>query len=248
MSTTVVEQGADWQILWDGCPYCGSPTKCPKWIVTGTLSCQPYPCLCKQTRQQAYEDHGIEDASCWWRDKKRAGKLASRCPCWGRMRDDSLPQDCCSRHDANPQYVIPDPARSPMGITETQGEAGEGEPAVPTQADGRHAVGEAPAHTATSEAIGGPEAAGSTAAYTRLWPASESTCTCKTPWDGQKTVGGYHCVGCCRNFVNVATAMCHQPTMLHPCLDPASIVDVDTRRPLLYARDVRGATVWAFVR
>jgi hypothetical protein len=240
--------GSEWTVVeWAaGCTSCGSPAKCPKWIVTGTLSCQPYPCLCKQTRAQAYEDHGIEDAACWWRDKKRAGQLASRCPCWGRVRDDSLPQDCCSRHEANPQYVIPDPVSFAPGVATKLDEAGEGEPAA-SVSEGLTDHSEAPARNRTAGATG-ERAAGSTASYTRLWPASESTCGCPTPWDGEKTAKGHHCCGCHTNWDSPATASVHQRDIRHRCANPLSIVDVDTRRPLLYARDVRGARVWAFIR
>lgn len=225
----------EWTVVeWaGGCTSCGSPTPCPKWLVGGIETCALYPCLCGQTRQQAYEDHGIEDAACWWRDKKRAGRLASRCPCWGRTRDDRLPQNCCSRHEANPAYVV------------EHLEAGIRGPVAPGFPTGSADASEAPARE-TSARSAGNGATGQDTGYTRLWPPDQSTCPCPTPWDNQKTVGGYHCPNCHANFANVATAMAHQPTVLHPCKPPESIVDCDTGRPLLYARDVRGAIVWAF--
>jgi hypothetical protein len=233
---TVVEWAA-------GCTACGSSTKCPKWIVTGTLSCEPYPCLCKQTRQQAYEEHGIEDASCWWRDKKRAGRLASRCPCWGRVRDDSLPQDCCSRHEANPQYVTPDPATTSLGDNRLLGGAGEDEPAdTPPNAE---RPGEAPHHTGTGVSRQRTPA-DPMASYTRLWPPSEVTCGCPTPWDGQKIPGGVHCSQCHCNWKNVSVMVTHQRRVVDTCRLPDSIVDCDTGRPLLFAQRVGGFLVWGF--
>lgn len=227
MSTTVVEQGTNWQILWDGCVQCGAPIPCPKWIVTGTLTCELYPCLCKQTRQQAYEDHGIEDAACWWKDKKRPGRLASRCPCWGRTRDEQLPRDCCSWHDANPTYLVEVPAvEAATGSTD---------------------AGEAPEHTISARTATG-STTGTPPAYTRRYTPEQVTCDCRTPWDGQKTAGGYHCVACHTNWTNSSTATVHQRDVRHPCRPPESIVDIDTGRRLLVARDVRGATVWTFGR
>jgi hypothetical protein len=210
-----------------GCTACGSPIKCPQWIASGTLACELYPCYCDQTRASAPEF--VEDPQCWWR-KKGTGQLASRCPCWGRKRDDWLPEDCCSRHDANPQYLLlPEFMARP----------------VATVPDGPGDPREAPERERSAGASG-VRATGQPTAYTRLWPPEETTCPCKTPWDGQKTGGGHHCPSCHTNWVNANVALIHQPTVLHPCRDPHSIMDIDSRRPLLYARDVRGARVWAF--
>ena len=235
MSTTIVEHGPDWQILWDGCVQCGAPTQCRQWIVASAsagrpvLSCELYPCFCLAIRADAPD--WVEEPSCWWRSKK-TGRLESRCPCWGRTRDDTLPDDCCSRHEANPWY-----------ITEHL-EAGIRGPAVATEAGST--TGKAPANTAARTATA--TTTGQRPAYThvRRWTHEELHCDCKTPWDGQKVAAGIHCSQCHTHWVNMATAMIHQRLVTDPCRDPRSIVDVDTGRPLLYARDVRGARVWAF--
>jgi hypothetical protein len=236
VSTTTVEQGADWQILWDGCVQCGAPTPCRQWIVATAsagrpvLTCEQYPCFCLATRKSAPD--WVEEATCWWLSKK-TGKLESRCPCWGRQRDDTLPGDCCSNHEANPAHAV------------EHLEAGIRRPVAAAEA-GSTDVSEAPEHAMSARAATGATT-GQQAAYTRLWTPSEVTCDCKTPWDADKRAGGgHHCVACHVNFVNDGVSAAHQRDVRDPCRDPKSIVDIDTGRRLLYARDVRGAMVWAF--
>jgi hypothetical protein len=224
MSTTIVEQGIDWQILWDGCPSCGAPAPCPKWIVTDTLSCELYPCLCDQTKAEAYERVGIDDPACWWRDKKRPGRLASRCPCWGRARDDRLPRDCCSRHDANPTYLVEVPAVE--------------------AATGSTSTGEAPEHTVARTAAG--STTGTPLAYTRRYTPEQVTCDCRTPWDGSKVATGIHCVQCHQNWKSASVMAVHQRWVTDHCRAPQSIVDCDTGRPLLAATRVGDFVVWNF--
>jgi hypothetical protein len=222
----------EWTVVeWaGGCTSCGSPTPCRQWTVADVLTCQPYPCLCQSTKDSA-PDH-ITNPQCWWR-KKGTGIIASRCPCWGRQRDDRLPEDCCSRHDANPAHLLVHPDAVPDTWT------GEGaEPAGSVHV--LHTRGQ-------SGAAHGEPADPARAAYTRLWDPREVTCPCPTPWDGNKrAIGGHHCVSCHTNWANTSTASVHWRRIGEPCRDPESIVDVDTGRPLFYARDVRGARVWAF--
>jgi hypothetical protein len=226
MSTILVAEGWDWAIYADPCD-------CPKWIVAGVKTCEPYPCYCEQTRANA-PDFVIEP-QCWWR-KRGTGRLASRCPCWGRKTHPGLPVDCCGRHEANPQYVVPDLTGTWMADVADLSEIGLRELAprdAPTTSSA----------SANTEQDAGPQA------YPmpeRRWRPDEITCPCETPWDKQKTPGGYHCVGCHTNWVNVATAMPHQRSILHPCRPPQSFVDVDTGRRMLYARNVKGFEVWAF--
>lgn len=233
MSATIVEQGTDWAILWDGCVQCGAPAPCPKWIVGGTLTCELYPCLCDRTKAEAYELHGIDDPSCWWRDRKRGGRLASRCPCWGRVRDDRLPRGCCSWHEANPAHVEIQPDFM-------------GTPVASTQADPAAEVGEAPERATTAGRTGGSSATGATASYRRLWPPSEVTCDCKTPWDGSKTAAGIHCVQCHENWKSASVMAVHQRWVTDRCRTPRSIVDYHTGRPLLAASRVGDFLVWNF--
>jgi hypothetical protein len=235
MSTTLLAEGWDWAVYFDGCA-CGAPVECPKWIVGGTKSCEPYPCFCEQTRASAPDS--VAEPKCWWR-KRGTGKLASRCPCWGRKLDDTLPSDCCGRHEANPQYVnvhpdaVPGPAVAQTVDDRRLGEIGQREPEprrATSMADGANMGEETPSYPM-------PE---------RRWKPEEVTCVCPTPWDRQKTAGGYHCVACHTHFVNISTAMVHQRSILQPCRPPQSIVDIDTKRPLMYPRTVNGHLVWAF--
>lgn len=232
-STTLVAEGWDWAIYADPCD-------CPKWIVAGVKSCEPYPCFCAQTRRDAPDF--VAEPQCWWR-KRGTGRLASRCPCWGRKTHPGLPRDCCGWHEANPQYLdlhpdavpgAPDPATASVAADRRLGEIGlrEPAPAALKTVDGANKDGQP-----------GPR---SYPTPRRRWQPDEITCPCETPWDNEKRITGYHCVACHTNWRTVATAMVHQRSVLQPCRDPESIVDPDTGRRALRVRIVNGHTVWDF--
>jgi hypothetical protein len=232
MSTILVAEGWDWAIYADPC-------ECPKWIVAGVKTCEPYPCYCEQTRANA-PDFVIEP-QCWWR-KRGTGRLASRCPCWGRKTHPGLPPDCCGRHEANPQYLslppdaVPDPAAGPLVDDTPLSEIGlrEPVPAALQTVDGANKDGQT-----GPQAYPMPE---------RRWQPDEITCPCETPWDKQKVPGGMHCCQCHQNWKNMSVMSTHQRRVIDPCRSPQSIVDVDTGKPMMRARLVNGFLVWDFAR
>lgn len=143
-----------------------------------------------------------------------AGKITSRCPCWGRKRADGLPDHCCAYHPDNPAYVstsvagIEDAARGPLRSPVRPVETIE----LPEDSDDPEATIWAPR-----------------GAYRRRFTKAECTCTCETPWDAEKVAArmGHHCTGCHRNFASVAAARPHQRWVTDTCKDPRTMRNVD---------------------
>jgi hypothetical protein len=105
--------------------------------------------------------------------------------------------------------------------------------------------------TAYADALGVPLDVEPTP-YARRWSAQELHCACPTPWDHLVTKEGktaakgigYHCVGCCTNFRNVAVASTHQRNAGDQCRPPATIVDPETGRPVLRPWEDGVFVVW----
>jgi hypothetical protein len=93
------------------------------------LTTDVYPCRCDddvtddefaklpQARRDAYRKEGIRPKRCNpWQVRGAVGPdggpvWRSKCPCWGRQRDDRLPDGCCAFMDPNPAHG---PRWSPM--------------------------------------------------------------------------------------------------------------------------------------
>lgn len=177
-----------------------------------------------------------------WVSKKGKdfGLTLSRCPCWGRLRDERLPDTCCARHEHNPWY---------LGAAEV---AALKHAAIVAE----YARSASPATVFEDVELPDDDTPGAPVRepYRRRWLADQLTCLCPTPWDhvvdknGRplERGAGYHCVGCHTNWVNYATATAHRRALAGPCLPPADIRDCETGRRLLYAQDVGGFEVWAY--
>lgn len=185
---------------------------CPRWFGTGDPTCLPSPCRCAQTK--ANRPEWARD-SCWW-IKKTTGRAVSKCPCWGRTRDEGLPGSCCAHHSSNPRYAPPPP---PVTLDDL-----DVAPYVDLERPQR--VDAALYDWSDPEEEFRP--------YALLWQAAERTCECVTPWDGEKRASGWHCASCCSNFKSYSVGEVHRRRWSEPCRPPHTIVDVDTGAPLMY--------------
>lgn len=247
-------------IEWYGCPRCGTWPPCPRWIAGGNLNCEPAPCRCedidtdppqwKVERARRSGDSSVFVCDPYISKKGyNVGRWTNRCPCWGLDRD-GRPDGCCAGHPHNPRYAELGPDGLPLVTTlEPAREAGWQAPHE--RAERR--VEDITPTTAYVAALGMP-VDDEPEPYVRRWTHAELHCSCATPWDhmrdkdGKQLVRGIgqHCGddGCHRNFRNLPTLLMHRKTVLEPCRDPATIVDVMTGEPLLKARVDLGFTVW----
>lgn len=232
------------------------------WVVASKLEgrlvvgppAEAYPCRCADFDPsppafiaEQYPPGQVPNCRPWVSRKGRSfGLTVSRCPCWGRVRDERLPATCCSWHDHNPTYL---PLEDALALRETAIAAAGGK-APPGDAWARKAPAEVfdddlePAPDEPTWAAMRPAAP--LEPYRRRWKPEELTCGCPTPWDGQSTKLGYHCMGCHVNWINYMTAAAHRRELRGPCRSPESIRDCETGRQLLHARDVGGFLVWAY--
>lgn len=201
---------------------CGTP-----WAGTGTPSCQPYPCRCAETRADAKENYPWSDGKCWW--TKKTGKVTSRCPCWNGRRD-GKPGDCCSHHSANLMYastipVLADPDAPPPDMFD-----------IPDGPADWHAPHDREPlwFDDDEEEPWGPDPAKERKPFVRRWQPAELTCDCELFYAKDKRSVVTHCVSCCNDFANVATAAVHRRKWTEPCRNPWKIKDCDTGEPLLY--------------
>jgi hypothetical protein len=272
---TVVEQpvelpGGWWHLnlddgaalQWHGCQ-CGAPTPCPPWLVAGTRTCELYPCGC---------DEEDLDPPGWLLEQMRAegvtrirrcrpylakkGKFVGLwnnvCRCWGRPRDDRLPESCCVWHDGNPPYAprLPDGSLIRQNVVQRPQEPRD-DVDPPS-----HAIqsGEGPAVSGplSGAARRGDPVDGSGDVLPlaqRGWPIEVWSCVCPTPWDDANPSfhkpPGYHCINCHENFRNAMVAQQHRRDWRRgPCLAPSAVVDCVTGAPLLGVKDVNGFLVW----
>lgn len=185
---------------------------CGIWPVTGTAACMPYPCKCADTRKS--RPKWAQD-SCWW-IKKTTERATSKCPCWGRVRDEALSGNCCSWHPENPRYAPP-----PAPITLDDLDVAEYVWDRPERRD------------AAEYDWSDPEE--EFAPYELLWTAEERTCGCKTPFDGARPPRGWHCSGegCHQDFASYAVGEVHRRRWTEPCRPPDTVRDIDTGFALL---------------
>ena len=186
---------------------------------------EPYPCLCQPRRGSI--------CSGW-----------KGCPCYQRISESHLPGGCCGprTHQAMldtqaaaiaAELGMPTAPRSPLVTS----------PLVPGSERTEPTLRVSPARHEIPEQHMSP---GVRTPYERRWPPEALTCLCSTPWDGQTTRLGYHCVGCCRNFVNYSVGFIHKRRWSDPCRDPTEIKDCDTGRALFQLRSVNGFPVWGW--
>lgn len=188
-----------------------------------------YPCMCEQedpdppwwkieraerTRTKIYLCSPYLAKKGHW-----AGKVTNRCGCWGRRRDDRLPEGCCAWHDDNPAYGV----TTSLGIETLQ------------RAKPR------PVEEVTLPEAPVPERTG---VYRRKFAKTECTCTCPTPWDEitNPMQVGYHCVSCHTHWRSWAASVVHQ-RHLGPCKDPRSAKNVDGA-PIARARMDGPFLIW----
>lgn len=232
----------------------GCDGTCGVWLAAGTPTCRPYPCRCAETRATApgwLIQRG--DVTCWW---MKAGRIRSRCPCWGTPRD-GRPGDCCAHHSANPRYVVtvpdipdPEPFRAPTGPA--------GWHAPHERADRADDTGDDTGDdgmTASSDHPDEPDGWGEPgdwdevspfadwewpdevrAPFVRRWQPADVTCPCVLSYAHEKRSVQVHCVSCHRDWANVQTMAMHRRRWTDPCLDPEGIVDCWTGLPLLASR------------
>lgn len=187
---------------------------CRRWVGTGDPTCLPSPCRCnayRATRPEWARDR------CWW-VKRGTERVVSLCPCWGRARDESLPGNCCAHHSANPRYAPPPPPPTLDDLDVA--------PLVDWERPQRVDAAEYDWDGFDPEVEHEP--------YERLWQVEQITCTCVTPFDGDKRSVGWHCSNCCSNFKSYGVGAVHRRRWTEPCRPPESIVDVDTGQPLMY--------------
>lgn len=221
------------------------------WLVASTKLGRPVHdevCLCEVTRAEAPDF--VVDPQCWWINRD-TGQARSRCYCWGTLRADWRPADCCANHSANPRYRVDLRNLGAGMVASASGNDGEGfsePPGAPHPPFAAEATYEG---EFVSEAYSGtlrravPDVL---PPYRQRWTRAEMHCDCPTPWDRDKTPKGYHCVGCCTHWVSFAASRSHvrraPGAPLGVCVPPAAVVDVDTGAPLLRARVVGDAFVW----
>jgi hypothetical protein len=215
------------------------------WLIAKTPADAPYPCACDQldddppawlveaARRAGRSREQIPKCRPYLAQKgKRAGRWWSYCDCWGRRRDDALPEHCCAWHEHNPAYDITGAlgiaavAQRPVSIYAASG--------LPEADDGLDA----------EERIVHDWETG-LAPYVRRFTAAQITCPCATPWDGITDARkvGYHCPACCHNFVNWGRAQAHQKYATMVCKDPATQLNIDGV-PVYRAARLGGHIVW----
>lgn len=230
------------------------------WIVASKLEgrlvvgppAEIYPCRCADYDTsppafvaEQYPPGQVPRCRPWVSKKGRSfGLTVSRCPCWGRQRDERLPGTCCSWHEHNPTYL---PALDALALREAAIAVAGGKTPPPEAGTHPAVMFEDDAESVPDEqAWAEMRPAAPVEPHRRRWTAEELTCPCPTPWDGLKTKLGYHCMGCHTNWVNYMTATPHRRTLAGPCRPPESIRDCETGRALLHTRDVGGFLVWAY--
>lgn len=200
---------------------------CGLWLAAGTPSCQPYPCQCRSTRENAPDWARRQgQARCFWQKRglegTPGGGYRSRCPCWGTDRT-GKPGDCCAHHSANPRYAV-----APVGVADPDLPPFE----IPTEPAGWHAPHERNEPEPDEHEYDWPDEIREP--YVRRWSREELTCECVLAYANDKRSVATHCVSCCNDFANVRTAAVHRRLWTQPCRDPWKIVDCDTGRALLY--------------
>lgn len=222
------------------------------WIATGTALAELYPCACDEfdpdppawlieaVRREGGDPKRILRCRPYLAQKgRRAGRWWSYCDCWGRRRDNGLPDHCCAWHEHNPAYAV--------GSTLSIG------PATPTRpATGRRSPFEVsnlpePDDGLDVEARILLDMDTYREPWVRRWKPEEITCTCPTPWDGISDARkvGFHCCadGCHQNFRNWSASVAHHRELTAPCKDPRTQVNIDGDR--VYRGQVIGTfTVW----
>lgn len=202
------------------------------WLIASKLLETPvyatgvYPCLCevpdpgapdwkKERNQRTGDGPPVFCEPYRAKNGRWAGKITSRCPCWGRLRVDGLPEDCCAFHPDNPAYT----ATSAAGIAA----AGETTHAAPNVAQRPVQTVEMPDEREPLDDIDTI-----TGRYRRRFTPTEITCACPTPWDAVTGPNiGYHCVSCHQHFASYKVALHHQRSITDPCQDPRTQVNVD---------------------
>jgi hypothetical protein len=206
---------------------------CSRWVVTGAPTCMPYPCRCPETKAQVPEWVQLAgDVTCWWR-RKTDGALTSRCPCWGDRRE-GKPEECCSWHMANPQF-LDDRHAAFLALVE----AADDEPPADATFDASSAEPHREPDPLTWDSDGEAWADRRPVRepYVRRWTAAELDCAC-----GATPPRGVHCVSCCVTFASEMAASMHRTAWSQPCRTPEEICDVDTGVPLL---QLNGDGAWA---
>jgi hypothetical protein len=210
----------------------------------------PYPCRCEDVdydlpqwkRERALRSGRKIVYVCDPYLHKTTSTWRNRCMCWGRVRDDHLPDGCCANHEHSPRYsvridgVLLDPTVEPPPVEGAVAPAEVVDVELPPE-DPAEELGQRFAdETGDFAVIRMP--------YVPHWSAAERTCECTTPWDGVKKGYGYHCVACHVNWTNVGVAGLHQRSILDPCKPPVSIVDCELGTPILRMRTEGRHVVW----
>jgi hypothetical protein len=213
------------------------------WLVTGAALDELYPCRCDLEDpdpalwkvERARRSHDPRIYLCDPYQKKGSAEWRNRCFCWGRLRDDRLPEGCCAYSAHSPRYSVtvegvrlasdetPGPEESAPGrAPQVHAEVEPGDDQMSVSQDGGLEIGQVYAdETGDHVVIRMP--------YIPRWTAAERTCECKTPWDAEKRVSGWHCTGCCTNWRNLGVGMGHLrrlPGGRTQCRDPRDMVDV----------------------
>lgn len=212
---------------------------CPRWLATGAPTCLPYPCRCPDTRANAPE-WARKDPKCWWTAK--TGGLRSRCPCWGDIRDDK-PDDCCSRHAANPAYLTDPETAFLTTLTDPDSEhaaavlATVADPEDPEPAKAALREAAETLNLRDDERAWGDDPARERKPYVRRWPPEDLACE-----HDVSAIKGIHCQSCHHVYATDIAASMHRRLWTELCRQPQDIRDVDTGAELL-VRNAEGA--WA---
>lgn len=186
---------------------------------------EPYPCLCSPKRGSR--------CSGW-----------KGCPCYQRIPEPHLPVECCGprTHQAMLDTMAAAIAAEAGAADTSRGVSVTSPPVLGSQRPDPAPPVSPSRYEIPSRGI--PVVV--RAPHQRRWPPEMLTCPCPTPWDDEPRTVGYHCLGCCRNFVNYSTAEIHKRRLADPCKDPAEIKDCDTGRALFQLRVVNGFPVWGW--